>query len=369
MKPGRFNPGTRPKEISHGPARNQVRPRSSGHLQLAAVESVKAIVQDRYGDVDVLNLRDIDKPVPNDNQVLVRVHAAGLHRGDWHVMTGLPYMIRVVVPTLGLRKPKVPVRGMDVAGTVEAVGLHVTRFRPGDAVFGWCDGSFADYACTGEDQLAAKPTTLSFEQAAVVPISGFAALQGLRDVGEIQPGQRVLVIGAAGGVGSFAVQLAKAFGAEVTGVASTTQLELVRSIGADAVIDYTREEVTDGTRQWDLILDCAGRRSLSELRRALAPQGTLVIVGGEGAGRWMGGFTRNLRAPVLSRFVGQRLRMLASKERPEDLQTLQELLEAGKVTPVIDRTFPLREVPEAFRQLVKGGGRGGKIVITVGRAD
>jgi NADPH:quinone reductase-like Zn-dependent oxidoreductase len=338
---------------------------SPGHPQRAEVQRMKAIVQDTYGSTDVLQLREIDKPIATDNEVLVQVRAAGLHRGDWHVMTGLPYMIRVVVPSLGLRKPKVPVRGMDVAGVVEAVGANVTRFRPGDAVFGWCDGSFAEYASAPQDHLAAKPATLSFEQAAVVPISGFAALQGLRDVGEIQAGQRVLVIGAAGGVGSFAVQLAKAFGAQVTGVASTTQLELVRSIGADEVVDYTRQDVTDGARQFDLILDCAGRRSLSQLRRALTPEGTLVIVGGEGGGRWMGGFLRNLRAPVLSRFVSQRLRMLASKERPEDLQTLRELLEAGKVTPVIDRTFPLREVPEAFRQLVQGRGRGGKLAITI----
>jgi NADPH:quinone reductase-like Zn-dependent oxidoreductase len=326
---------------------------------------MKAIVQDRYGDVDVLEFRDIDQPMPKDNQVLIQVHAAGLHRGDWHVMTGLPYLIRIVVPTLGLRKPKVPVRGMDVAGQVEAVGPNVTRFQPGDAVFGWCGGSFAEYAVAPEDQLAPKPANLSFEQAAVVPISGFAALQALRDVGAVQPGQQVLVIGAAGGVGSFAVQLAKAYGAKVTGVASTSQLELVRSIGADDVIDDTREGVTDGTRRWDLILDTAGRRTLSQLWRALTPRGTLVVVGGEGAGRWMGGFTRNLRAPLLSRFVGQRLRMLASKERPEDLQTLREFLEAGKVTPVIDRTYPLGEVPEAIRQLVEGHGRGGKIVITV----
>jgi NADPH:quinone reductase-like Zn-dependent oxidoreductase len=326
---------------------------------------MKAIVQDRYGDVDVLEFRDIDEPMPKDNQVLIQVHAAGLHRGDWHVMTGLPYLIRIVVPTLGLRKPKVPVRGMDVAGQVEAVGPNVTRFQPGDAVFGWCGGSFAEYAVAPEDRLAPKPANLSFEQAAVVPISGFAALQALRDVGAVQPGQQVLVIGAAGGVGSFAVQLAKAYGAKVTGVASTSQLELVRSIGADDVIDDTREGVTDGTRRWDLILDTAGRRTLSQLWRALTPRGTLVVVGGEGAGRWMGGFTRNLRAPLLSRFVGQRLRMLASKERPEDLQTLREFLEAGKVTPVIDRTYPLGEVPEAIRQLVEGHGRGGKIVITV----
>jgi NADPH:quinone reductase-like Zn-dependent oxidoreductase len=326
---------------------------------------MKAITQDRYGDLDVLDFRDIDQPVPQDNEVLVRVHAAGLHRGDWHVMTGLPYLIRIVVPTLGLRRPKVPVLGMDVAGTVEAVGSNVTRFQPGDEVFGWCDGAFAEYATAPEDQLAAKPAALSFEQAAVVATSGFAALQGLRDVGQVQPGQQVLVIGAAGGVGSFAVQLAKEFGAHVTGVASTAQVELVRSIGADQVIDYTREDVTDGSRHWDLILDCAGRRTLSQLRRALTPTGTLVIVGGEGGGRWLGGFDRNLRAPLVSRFVGQRLRMLSSKPRQEDLQVLRELLEAGKVTPVIGRTYPLVEVPEAIRQMVEVRGGGGKIVITV----
>jgi NADPH:quinone reductase-like Zn-dependent oxidoreductase len=326
---------------------------------------MKAIVQDRYGDVDVLDFRDIDQPVPTDRQVLVRVHAAGLHRGDWHVMTGLPYLIRVVVPTLGLRGPKTPVLGMDVAGTVEAVGPNVTRFQPGDEVLGWTDGAFAEYAIAPEDQLTPKPANLSFEQAAVVPISGFAALQGLRDEGDIQPGQQVLVIGAAGGVGSFAVQLAKAFGAQVTGVCSTAQAELVRSIGADDVVDYTREDVTDGTRQWDLILDCAGRRSLSQLRRALTSTGTLVIVGGEGGGRWLGGFDRNLRAVVLSRVVGQRLRMLSSKPGHEDLEVLRELLEAGKVTPVIGRSYPLGEVPEAMRSMVEGRGGGGKIVITV----
>jgi NADPH:quinone reductase-like Zn-dependent oxidoreductase len=342
---------------------------SPGHAQLAEVESMKAIVQDRYGDVDVLDFRDIDQPVPKANQVLVRVHAAGLHRGDWHVMTGLPYLIRLVVPTLGLRGPKTPVLGMDLAGTVEAVGEQVTRFRPGDAVFGWCDGAFAEYAIAPEDQLAAKPADLSFEQAAVAPTSGFAALQGLRDVGEVQPGQRVLVIGAAGGVGSFAVQLAKAFGAQVTGVASTAQLELVGSIGADEVIDYTRQDVTDGTRQWDLILDCAGRRTLSQLRRALTPKGTLVIVGGEGDGRWLGGFDRQLRAVVLSRLVGQRLRMLSSKPGHEDLEVLRELLEAGKLSPVIGRSYPLGEVPQAIQQMVQGRGGGGKIVITVSRAD
>jgi NADPH:quinone reductase-like Zn-dependent oxidoreductase len=324
--------------------------------------TMQAIVQDTYGGPEVLELRDIDRPAPKDGEVLVRVHAAGLHRGDWHVMTGLPYLIRLVVPTLGLRKPKVPMLGMDLAGTVAAVGPDVTRFQPGDAVFGWADGAFADYASAPQDQLAAKPATLSFEQAAVVPISGFAALQGLRDVGQVQPGQQVLVLGAAGGVGSFAVQLAKAFGAQVTGVASTGQLELVRSLGADDVIDYTRQDVTDGTRRWDLVLDTGGHRSLSQLRRALTPKGTLVIVGSEGRGRWLGGFDRSLRAPLLSRFVGQRLRMLSSKPRPEDLQTLRELLEAGKLVPDTGRTYPLSQAPEAMRQLAEGGG--GRIVIT-----
>jgi NADPH:quinone reductase-like Zn-dependent oxidoreductase len=326
--------------------------------------TMRAIAQDRYGGPDVLELREVARPAPKDGEVLIRVRAAGLHRGDWHVMTGLPYLIRLVVPTLGLRRPKTPVLGMDVAGTVAAVGGGVTRFQPGDAVFGWTDGAFAEYATAPQDQLAAVPATLGFEQAAVVPVSGFAALQALRDVGELQAGQRVLVIGAAGGVGAFAVQLAKAFGAEVTGVGSTTQLDLIRSLGAEHVIDYTREDVTDGTRHWDLILDTAGHRSLSRLRRALTPAGTLVIVGSEGRGRWLGGFDRNLRAVLLSRFVGQRLRMLSSTPRPRDLQTLRELVEAGKLTPVVDRTYPLAEVPDAIRHMVAGHVRG-KLAITV----
>jgi NADPH:quinone reductase-like Zn-dependent oxidoreductase len=329
---------------------------------------MQAVVQDAYGSADVLELRNIDKPEVTDDGVLLRVQAAGLHRGDWHIMTGLPYLIRIVVPSLGLRKPKVPVRGMDVAGRIEAVGAKVTRFQPGDEVFGWCDGSFAEYATTPENQLAAKPANFSFEQAAAVPTSGFAALQGLRDVGQVQAGQKVLIIGAAGAVGSFAVQLAKAFGALVTGVASTTQVELVRSIGADEVLDYTRQDVTDGTRRWDLILDTAGHRTLSQLRRALTPRGTLVIVGSEGRGRWLGGFDRSLRAGVLSRLVSQRLRMLASKPNQHDLQALRELAEAGKLTPVIGQSYPLGEVPEAMRQL-KAGNTRGKIVITVPGAD
>src|SRR5215207_3205861 len=323
---------------------------------------MKAIVQDRYGGLETLEYKDIDRPAPKDDEVLVRVRAAGLDRGVWHLMAGLPYLIRFI--GFGVRRPKVRVRGMDVAGTVEAVGGDVTRFQPGDEVLGWADGSYAEYVSVPAGNLALKPANLSFEQAAIVPISGFAALQALRDVGQVQAGQRVLVLGAAGGVGSYAVQLAKAFGARVTGVASTRQLELVRSLGADDVVDYTREDVTDGSRHWDLVIDTGGHRSLSRLRRALTPKGTLVIVGSEGRGRWMGGFDRQLRAVALSRFVGQRLRMLGSKPRQEDLQTLGELLEAGKVTPVIDRTYPLGEVPEAIRQMVEGH-RGGKLVITV----
>jgi NADPH:quinone reductase-like Zn-dependent oxidoreductase len=325
---------------------------------------MKAVVQDRYGGPEVLEFRDIDQPVPADTEVLIKVRAAGVHRGDWHVMTGLPYMIRLVVPTLGPRAPKVPVLGMDVAGRVEAVGKDVTRFQPGDEVFGWTDGSFAEYAIAPEDHLAAKPAGLSFEEAAVVPISGLAALQAVRDVGEVQAGQHVLVIGAAGAVGWFAVQLAKAFGAQVTGVASTSQLELVGSVGADEVIDYTRTDVTDGTRQWDVIIDTGGRRTLAQLRRALTPTGTLAIVGGEGGGRWLGGFLRNLRAPLLSRFIGQRLRMLTSKPNQDDLQVLRELIEAGKLRPLIGRTYPLGEVPEAMRAL-EAGKTLGKIAIIV----
>jgi NADPH:quinone reductase-like Zn-dependent oxidoreductase len=325
-----------------------------------------AIVQDTYGSTEVLALRDIDKPVPKENQVLVRVEAAGLDQGVVHVMTGLPYLIRLLVPSLGLRKPKVPVLGMDLAGRVEAVGQQVTRFRLGDVVFGWTDtGAYAQYTAVPQDHLAPMPANLSLEQAAAVPISGFAALQAVRDEGAVQPGQTVLVIGAAGGVGSFAVQLAKAFGTEVTGVAGPAQLDLVRSIGADDVIDYTRQDVTDGARHWEVIVDTAGHRSLSRLRRALTRRGTLVIVGSEGRGRLLGGFDRQLRALVVSRFVSQRLRMLSSKPGQDDLQTLRELLEAGKLTPMIGRTYPLAEVPEAIRQMMHGHGGGGKVVITV----
>jgi NADPH:quinone reductase-like Zn-dependent oxidoreductase len=325
---------------------------------------MNAIVQDTYGSAEVLELREIDKPVPKDHEVLVRVGAAGVDRGVWHLMTGLPYLLRA---GYGLRAPRNGVRGREVSGRVEAVGREVTRFRPGDEVMGIAEGSFAEYACAREDKLARKPANLSFEQAAAVPVSASTALQGLRDQGKLQPGQKVLVIGAAGGVGSYAVQLAKAFGAEVTGVCSTSQVDLVRSLGADEVIDYTREEFADRAHRYDLILDTAGRRPLSHLRRALTRRGTLVIVGGEGGDRWTGGMGRQLRALAISPFLRQRLRMFVNKERHEELELLTELIEAGKVTPVIDRTYPLGEAPEAIRQLVDGHLRG-KLVITVCQA-
>lgn len=323
---------------------------------------MKAIVQDTYGSPDVLELREIDKPMVGDDEVLVRVHAAGVDQGVWHLMAGLPYLVRIA--GVGLRAPKNPVRGMDVAGRVEAVGENVTRFRPGDEVFGRCDGSFAEYACAQAERLAPKPANLSFEQAAAVPTSGFAALQAVRDQGKVRPGQRVLIIGAGGGVGTFAVQLTKAYGADLTGVCSTTKTDLVRSIGADHVIDYTREDFADDDVRYDVILDIAGNRSLSHLRRALAPEGTLVIVGGEGGGNWFGGIDRQLRALVLSRFASQKLGTWISTERKEDLEEVRELLEAGKVTPVVDRTFPLSEAPEAIRYMRNGHARG-KVVITI----
>jgi NADPH:quinone reductase-like Zn-dependent oxidoreductase len=324
---------------------------------------MKAVVQGTYGSPDVLELRDVDRPVVGDGDVLVRVYGAGVDPGVWHLMTGRPYLVRVM--GYGLRTPKVGIRGRDVAGRVEAVGNNVTQVQPGEEVFGIGEGSFAEYVSARPDKLAPKPANLTFEQAAAVPISGLTALQALRDTGKVQPGQKVLIIGAAGGVGTFAVQLAKAFGAEVTGVASTTKVDLVRSLGADEVLDYTREDFADGARRWDLIVDTAGRRSLSHLRDALTRRGTLVIVGGEGGGRWLGGFDRQiLRAPILSLLVRQRLRPLVSKERSGDLVVLKELIEAGKVTPVIDRTYPLSEVPEAIRYLEAGHARG-KIVIRV----
>jgi NADPH:quinone reductase-like Zn-dependent oxidoreductase len=323
---------------------------------------MKAIVQDRYGSADVLEFRDIEEPVVGENDVLVRVHAAGCGPDVWHLMTGMPYMARLAI---GLRTPKLPVLGWDVAGTVQAVGANVTGIKPGDEVMGTTKGSFAELAIAKAEDLVPKPARLSFEEAGALPISGITALRAIRDEAKVQPGQTVLAIGAAGGVGSLTVQIAKAYGAKVTAVCSTSKEDLVRSIGADDVIDYTREDFTDGSRRWDVIIDSAGRRPLSALRRALTPKGTLVIVGGDGGGRWTGGFFRGmLRAPVVSLFVGQRLRGLATKVKREDLVALTELVEAGTLTPVIDRTYPLIEAPDAIRYLEEGHAAG-KIVVTV----
>jgi NADPH:quinone reductase-like Zn-dependent oxidoreductase len=297
-----------------------------------------------------------------DDEVLVRVHAAGVGRDVWHVMTGLPYPIRLA--GYGLRAPKNPVIGSDMAGVVEALGKNVTRFQPGDEVFGIGKGSYAEYVCAREDKLAPKPVNLTFEQAAVLAIMGSTALQALRDHGKVRSGQEVLIIGASGGVGTYAVQIAKAFGAHVTGVCSTEKVEMVRSIGADRVIDYTQGDFAERGQRYDLILDIGGNSSLARLRRALAPRGTLVITGGEGGGRWLGGTDRQLRAMMLSPFVSQKLGTFVNKENHEDLLVLKELIESGKVTPVIDRTYPLSQVPEAIRYLEEGHARG-KVVITV----
>jgi NADPH:quinone reductase-like Zn-dependent oxidoreductase len=323
---------------------------------------MRAIVQTGYGSADVLRVAEIDRPVIEDHEVLVRVHAAGLDRGTWHVMAGQPYLIRVM--GFGLRAPKNRVPGLDVAGTVAAAGAQVTRFGVGDEVFGISRGSFAEYAAAREDKLARKPVNLTFDQAAVVAISGLTALQGLCDVGHMEAGQRVLIIGASGGVGTFAVQIAKAHGAEVTGVCSTSKLDMVRSLGADHVIDYTQDDFASGPERYDVILDIGGNSPLSRLRRALTPTGTLVIVGGENGGRWTGGLGRQLRAVALSPLVRQRLAMKMPKEHHADLERLTELIEAGHVTPVIDETYPLQQAPDAMRRLQAGQARG-KLVIAV----
>jgi NADPH:quinone reductase-like Zn-dependent oxidoreductase len=327
----------------------------------AQATTMQAIVQDQYGSADVLKLQQVDKPAVGLDDVLVRVHAAGLHIGDWHVMTGQPYLMRII--GFGFRAPKARVRGIDVAGVVEAVGQNVTEFQAGDEVFGTCGGAFAEYALARADMLALKPANLTFEQAAAVPTSASTALQALRNAGGIQSGQQVLIVGASGGVGMFAVQIAKSFGAEVTGVCSTAKVDMVRAIGADHVIDYTKEDFTRGGRRYDLILDMGGNRSLSALRRALIPGGTLVLVGGEGGDRWIG-IGRPMQALAMSAFVGQKLRPLASKPNQLDLQFLRGLIAAGKVTPVVDRTYALSDTADAMRHLEERQGPG-KVVITV----
>jgi NADPH:quinone reductase-like Zn-dependent oxidoreductase len=330
------------------------------HPTATTTTTMRAVIQDRYGSSEVLRTARVPRPAISDHEVLVHVSAAGLDRGTQHLMTGKPYVMRLFV---GLRRPKNPISGRDVAGTVAAVGSSVTRFAVGDGVYGVAPGSFAEYAVAREDKLARKPGNLSFAQAAVVPVSAGTALQALVGSGRLQAGQSVLVVGASGGVGSYAVQLAKAFGAEVTGVASTAKIDLVTSLGADHVIDYTREDFADGARSYDLILDIGGSTSVRRLRRALRPRGTLVFVGGENAGS-LTGMSRQLRGALISPFLKQRLVPLVAKERASDYEQLTELIEAGKVVPSLDRSYPLDEVPDAMRLLERGQVRG-KVAITV----
>ena len=320
---------------------------------------MKALVQDRYGSSDVLHFADVEMPTIGVDDVLLQVRAASLHRGDWHMMTGLPSLIRVF--GFGLRRPKRRIRGVDVAGVVHSVGSTVGDLKPGDEVFGVCRGSLAEYASAAAELLVRKPAGVSFEQAAAVPTSAVSALQGLRDAGRLTAGQRVLVIGAAGGVGIFAVQLAKELGGIVTGVCSTAKVELVSSLGADAVIDYARGDL--GAERYDLVLDLAGNRPVSVLRRSLTPTGTLVIVGGENGGRILGGFQRALGAMVVSLFVRQRLTGVAVVQRRSDLLVLADLLAAGSLAPVIHRAYPLSEAIDALRMLESGDPQG-KLIIT-----
>jgi NADPH:quinone reductase-like Zn-dependent oxidoreductase len=319
---------------------------------------MKAIVQDRYGSAEVLEARDIDKPEIGDSEVLVRVHAASIHVGDWILMTGSPFIMRFAT---GLRKPKNLVPGTDVAGTVEAVGKDVTKHRPGDEVFGWAAGAFAEFAHAAEDQFVKKPANLTFEEAASVGVSATTALQLLRDNGKVQPGHKVLINGASGGVGTFAVQIAKAFGADVTGVSSTKNLAMVRSIGADHVVDYTREDFTTRPERYDLILDNVGNHSMAQTRRALTPGGMLISNGGGHADGKLG---RTVRAMLVSMFVKQQASPTVKSQNHDDLVALKGLVEAGKVRPVIDRTYPLTQTPEAIDHVAAGHARG-TVVISV----
>lgn len=322
---------------------------------------MQAIVQERFGSADVLQLQMIERPSISDAEVLIEVHAAGVDRGTEHLMTGLPYLIRVA--GYGVAKPKNRVPGLDVAGVVVEVGSEVTRFAPGDEVFGISNGSFASYAAAAEDKLALKPANLSMEQAAVAAVSGITALQALTDIGKCQPGQRVLIIGASGGVGTYAVQLAKVLGAQVTGVASTAKLDLVRSLGADHVIDYTRTDFADGEDHYDLIIDIGGRSSIARLRRAMGRHGTLVIVGGEDGNRLTGGVGRQVRAMALSPFVGQRLTTFISGEGHAYIERLADHLASGQVVPVVGQRFELHDLPNAMRQLAAGHATGKTAIV------
>ena len=324
---------------------------------------MKAIVYYNYGSPDVLKCEEIEKPTAGDNEVLIRVRAASVNPVD-RLFRGRPYVVRIMT---GLRKPKDTRLGVDVAGQVEAVGRNVSQFKPGDEVFGAGRGAFAEYACAFESKLAMKPNNVTFEQAASVPVAALTALQGLRDKGKIQPGQKVLINGAAGGVGTFAVQIAKSFGADVSGVCSTRNVDMVRSIGADRVIDYTKEDFTKSGQRYDLLFDCIGNHSFSERRRVLNPNGVCVLAGIGGAGQhpetW-GRLAGNLKAALLSRFVSQTFVMFIAKLNKEDLNILRDLMQTGKVTPVIDKRYRLSEVPEAIRYLEEGHARG-KVVITL----
>jgi len=321
---------------------------------------VKAIVYHEYGSPEVLKCEEIEKPAAGDDEVLIRVRAASVNPRDWHFMRGAPYMIRIMT---GLRQPEKGRLGVDLAGQVEAVGRNVTQFQPGDEVFGASLGAFAEYVCAREAALAPKPANLTFEQAAALPTGGLTALQALRK-GRIQPGQKVLINGAAGGVGTFAVPVAKSFGANVTGVCSTRNVDMVRSIGADHVIDYTHEDFTKGNQRYDIIFDCVANHSLSACRRVMTTGGTYLLVGGTGGGRWIGPMAQGIKAVLLSRFVSQKLVMFLTSSSKEDLVTMKELAESKRVTPVIDRTYPLSEVHEAIRYLEAGHARG-KVVIAI----
>jgi NADPH:quinone reductase-like Zn-dependent oxidoreductase len=324
---------------------------------------MKAIVQDRYGPPGVLELSDLEAPTAGDNEVLVRIQAAAVNALDWHYMRGDPYVAR---PSMGLRRPKVRIRGRDFAGRVEAVGEAVDRFRPGDEVFGEADGAFAEYVSAPDDAVDTKPANLTFEQAAAVPLAGNTALMGLRDVAQVRPGQRVLINGASGGVGTFAVQIAKALGAEVTGVCSARNADLVRSIGADHVVDYASQDFSRSGQRYDVVFDLVGNRSLADCRRALTPEGTLVLSGGgvsEG-GSLVGPMALFVKGTLLSRFVRHRLLQFTAKPSRANLAALRELIESGAVAPVVDRTYQLSEVPEAIRYLEVEHARA-KVVITV----
>lgn len=322
---------------------------------------MKAIVYRDYGPPEVLKCEEMERPTAGDNEILIKVRAASVNPLDWHFMRGMPYFLRLMT---GLRQPKDKRLRVDVAGRVEAVGKNVTQFKAGDEVFGTCRGALAEYACTSESALVIKPDSVTFEQAASVPIAAFTALQGFRDRGQIQPGQKVLINGAAGGVGTFAVQIAKSFDADVTGVCSTKNVELVRSIGADHVIDYTQEDFTKSGQRYDVFFDCVGNHSLSSCMRVMNPRGIYIMVGGPNTGRWIGPLARSIQALVLSRFVSQSMVMIMARRSKEDLTTLCELMTTGKVTPVIDRRYRLSKVPEAIRYLEEGHARG-KVVITL----